>query len=327
MKKGLRLSGIVIALLLLAGCVPSVHPLYTEADLIFEPALVGKWAEKDSTESWVFTKAGEKEYKLVIVDKDGEPGEFTAHLLRVQGRRFLDLYPASSFDIMRGPDYLKVHFMPVHTCLRVRELGQTLRLAFYDPKWAEEYLKKNPNAVKHEMIGDDGVLLTAQPKELQSFFLRIEKEKGALGDSATLLRRDKEGRVLYEAEKAFIGEAIAVVAARGDVQALAVYLHEDAERKTDGKGSALASLRRQPRDVLKDATVVETNVFGADDVDRLKERFPGPMWRPERIPAHLGDGVGCLLVIRLRGEQNPSLWACVIRLIDGRRQILYIDDN
>ena len=32
----------------LGGCVLSLHPLYTEKDLIFEEKLLGTWAKNDS---------------------------------------------------------------------------------------------------------------------------------------------------------------------------------------------------------------------------------------------------------------------------------------
>jgi len=37
---------LIIGIALVASaCVPSLHPLYTDKDLIFEPALLGEWVE------------------------------------------------------------------------------------------------------------------------------------------------------------------------------------------------------------------------------------------------------------------------------------------
>ena len=36
----------------LAGCIPSLHPLFTEDDLIFEPKLLGTWAKSKETKEW-----------------------------------------------------------------------------------------------------------------------------------------------------------------------------------------------------------------------------------------------------------------------------------
>lgn len=54
-------------LFLMTGCnfIPSVHPLYTDQDLIFDPLLVGVWADKDGNLTWTFTKKAEDAYTLV----------------------------------------------------------------------------------------------------------------------------------------------------------------------------------------------------------------------------------------------------------------------
>jgi len=76
----------------LAGCVPSLNPLYIEKDLVFDPALLGVWGEPNAKETWTFEKAGEKKYKLLQTDNDGRTGEFEVHLLKLSNHYFLDLY-------------------------------------------------------------------------------------------------------------------------------------------------------------------------------------------------------------------------------------------
>ena len=39
-------------LLLPVGCVPSLHPLYTDQDVIFDQSVLGVWAEDGSKETW-----------------------------------------------------------------------------------------------------------------------------------------------------------------------------------------------------------------------------------------------------------------------------------
>src|SRR5688500_7739968 len=88
MKQWLSILGLV---LIAAGCVPSLNPLYTEADVIFEPWLIGTWAEPDSTSTWEFSKAGAKKYKLVQTDSDGQKAAFEARLVKLKDQRFLDI--------------------------------------------------------------------------------------------------------------------------------------------------------------------------------------------------------------------------------------------
>jgi hypothetical protein len=53
----------------MAGCVPSLHPLFTEEDLVYDPALVGTWAEKEGEDIWTFRKSGENAYDLIYTEE------------------------------------------------------------------------------------------------------------------------------------------------------------------------------------------------------------------------------------------------------------------
>ncbi len=78
------------ALLLLSGCiVRSMHPLYTDENVLFDTRLIGQWTEEDS-------KQDEQRYKCVVYEDEGEQSILEAHLLEI--RRFLPTsYPARAF--------------------------------------------------------------------------------------------------------------------------------------------------------------------------------------------------------------------------------------
>jgi len=173
-------------LLMLAGCIPSVHPLYTDDDLIYDPSLIGQWADKDGKEAWTFKKSADKEYKLVYVDEKGKKGEFVVHLLKVGNRKFLDLYPADP-DLNQN-DFYKCHLLPVHTFIRVQQIEPTLQMAMLKPDWIKKILRKNPGAIHHETV-DDSILLTAQPKEMQAFLIKHDNTPDAWNECSPLTRR------------------------------------------------------------------------------------------------------------------------------------------
>ena len=183
MKKAIVLLGF---LCLMAGCIPSVHPLYTDQDLIFDPSLVGEWGDKEGKETWTFTKSGENAYKLLCLDGEGKKGEFAVHLLKVGDRRFLDLYPADP-DLQQNT-FFKCHLMPVHTFMRVQQQENILQMEFMKPDWIKKFLQEHPDAVKHEKV-DDRALLTAQPKELQAFLIKHEKTPDAWSEGSPMSRR------------------------------------------------------------------------------------------------------------------------------------------
>jgi hypothetical protein len=168
--------------LLLAGCVPSLKPLYTEKDLVFEPGLVGVWAEKeDSEETWAFEKSGEKAYKLIYT-QDGKTGEFKVHLLKLGDTLFLDLYPDDEgLARLNRNDFYWSHWLPTHTFAKVRQIEPTLQMSFLNGDWLEKSVEKNPKAIRHERIDGDRIVLTASTKELQEFVNKHSKQ--AFGES------------------------------------------------------------------------------------------------------------------------------------------------
>ena len=186
MNKWFALAGIVL-LMFAAGCVPSLHPLYTEEDLVYEPNLVGTWEDEDS-ETWTFTKSSEKEYNLATVENNGRKGSFIVHLVKVKGRLFLDLYPEEPVFKENMGDFYEGHLLKVHTFMRIEQIQPTLRIAPLDSDWIRAYLKKHPKEIRHEKV-DDGILLTAQPKALQSFLIKHEKTKDAFGELSNMIRK------------------------------------------------------------------------------------------------------------------------------------------
>ena len=136
--------------------------------------------------------------------------------------------------------------------------------------------------------------------------------------------------------EAFIREAIAAVFEQADPQAMAAYFHPDAERKSQGKGSALVTLRQQPRSVLTRINIAETIIFRREDLARMRAEHPDDMWDADRVPARMRDAVGCLVLFTLKDAVNEGkrpdgqrlgMWVCVAKKVDGEYKIVYVDDN
>ncbi|MFZ5832229.1 MAG: hypothetical protein ACOY3P_19260 [Planctomycetota bacterium] len=184
-----RLVVLALPLVLLAACVPSFHPLYTEKDLVFEPGLVGVWSEPDKEGTWTFRPHGDKAYSLTVTDANERTSRFLAHLLKIDGKLFLDLYPHSEKQGPGDTTYQDIHYVPAHTFLRVRQVRPALQMAMMNPRWMIDYLKEHPDALQHVMDEDEAgrVLLTARPAELQKFILQHEGAEGFYGDFSNLV--------------------------------------------------------------------------------------------------------------------------------------------
>lgn len=155
----------------LTGCIPSLHPLYTEEDLGFDPALVGAWAAQEGKEVWRFENSDGKAYWLTY-SSDGKVAHFDARLLWLNETLFLDLYPA---ELGQGNEFYRAHFVPAHTFYRASLRGDRLRLWTLNPDKLKKRLDVGAAKLAHEKVGD-GLLLTAFTKELQRFMLTVLEE-------------------------------------------------------------------------------------------------------------------------------------------------------
>lgn len=182
---------LVGAVLLLSACIPSVHPFYTEKDVIFDARLVGRWGRADEpAESWQFEVATNKTYKLTVTEKEGKHGEFEAHLFKLGGQTFLDLGPAEVELKEDQVGLVAVTLIRGHLLLRVREIGPGLKLDFCNMSWLKKYLETHPESLRHRAGKGDDFVLTADPEELQRFVLAHLKE-GELFEAS----KDNEGMV------------------------------------------------------------------------------------------------------------------------------------
>ncbi len=203
---------------LLAGCGPvfSLHPLFTEENIVFDEQLLGTWVEgPDKSEtSWEFARLNEadvgpvakdllgdvtKFYRLTVTSKADDKvrrGSVVACLGKLDGRVFLDVFPdkfpSGEQDIEKLPlMYNAFFFVPVHTFINVDRTGDQLKLRLTDDERFAKLLEAEPTAVKHERALEDRRVLTASTKELQTFVLKHAGDDRFFADAMTLTRKSE----------------------------------------------------------------------------------------------------------------------------------------
>ena len=200
-QQGKFLKRIIAPLVLcvaLVGCsVPSLNPLYTEKELVFDPALVGVWV--DGGQTWAFEKAGDKSYKLLHNDGKGRTGTFDAHLVTLNDYLFLDIsvIDLGAKDESRD-ELLTRTLIPGHLFLKVTESGPMLKLAWMDRRWLETELEGNPKSIAHIRNGNQtsrtapapAIVLTAPTEELQAFVIKYADDKKAFVETTILTRKE-----------------------------------------------------------------------------------------------------------------------------------------
>lgn len=185
----LSASALFSCFLFLTSCVPSLNPLYTESDLIFDSALLGAWTDDDSRESWEFTAAGENEYKLVYTDMDGKKGEFEARLLKLDKHLFLDLTPLG--PSLSQNDFYAGHILNVHTFVHIIKNGTAFQMSILEPKWLKSHLEKNPGDLRHTTV-DGEILITDTSKNLQKFLAKRISDTGSFSRPNTVKRKEQK---------------------------------------------------------------------------------------------------------------------------------------
>ena len=169
-----------------SSCVSSLNPLYSDADLIADPSLIGTWVDKESGESWTFSNCEKLKYSLIHVDSDGLQSEYDARLLKLEDKLFLDIVPVKS-----GANQTELYqglFFATHTFVHVVATQSTVQVSYMEPRWLKDFLAQNPNAIRHERINGE-IVLTASTKEMQKFVLAHMNTREAFSGPGELARK------------------------------------------------------------------------------------------------------------------------------------------
>jgi tetratricopeptide (TPR) repeat protein len=210
MKHFFRLCQIA-SILLVFGCIPSVNPIYTDDDIVFDEDLVGVWeaVEEYDEYDWItldFDEFSKTSYELGTTGDEGTGGVYSVHLVRIGGSMFLDLFP-DELDVTEEQEevlesiaeaYYLFHFRPLHTFLKLEKSGDSLVVSMIDPDWLEKYIEENPEEVRHGFIdGNNSIgsfIFTDTTENMQKFLNKHINTVGAFSGRATFRRKSRISR-------------------------------------------------------------------------------------------------------------------------------------
>jgi hypothetical protein len=178
----------LLVVLLLVGCVPSLHPVFTEKDLVFDATVLGVWVQPNARAGWQLSRHSENSYRVVYSDSSGHQGQFIAHLAEVDGTQFLDMFPEKMESDAGG--FYNIHLVPTHTIYRVLQTQPVLELAAIDYKWLDQHLNDHPDAIQHVTF-NGRKLITAPTEDVQAFLL---EHKDKFTSNITLERKPKDAK-------------------------------------------------------------------------------------------------------------------------------------
>jgi hypothetical protein len=190
-------------LALLAGsCIPSLFPLFTKDDIVFDDRIIGTW-EASGVSRWTiekleyhpkatfmnpkWTEADEESdmenvhYRMLVEDWDGGDtveATFILTLLVLDGQMYVNFKP-QSYELHHG--FLSWHMIEANIFAKIGFQDDQFLLTYFDPDYLEEMIDKNRIRISHIWL-DDFLLITAPTKDLQKFVIKYANEEDALLD-------------------------------------------------------------------------------------------------------------------------------------------------
>lgn len=183
--KRMMLAAVCAVAAVMFGCVPSLQPLATEKELVFEPKLIGSWVKPDSRLSLTFEKGDNNTYKIVATDENGDAAKLTAGLVRLGNDLFFN---TTVEDVDLKGDFAKFHLLPVHLFTKITLAGDTLTYATLNFDWIKKLREENKLTIRHEVM-NDMVVLTGATKELQEFLRKNAANTDAFQKPTELRRK------------------------------------------------------------------------------------------------------------------------------------------
>jgi len=179
--KRLLISGCMVVVLLLSGCVTkSLNGIATQENIVFDQDLVGKWGESDDDSLLIIEASGENGYTFGGKDEEGRSFSISVYLCKINDRMFLDIYP-EDYDINMS-DMIALHLIRAHTFYLVEQIRPTFKIKSINDSWLKKYLKENPGKIAYSVIDGD-VVLTDNTEKLQSFLDELTGIEGAFEEA------------------------------------------------------------------------------------------------------------------------------------------------
>ena len=189
MKKIILPGALCLILVLLNSCLTTLHPIFTEKDLVFDPRLVGKWSntEDASTATYRLTHANELKslstalqrnasriYMLEERDAQGKlKSKQYAFMVKLGTYYYMDFYPAGLKENGVQDEFFATHFVPMHSIYRIRfKNTHSFDIQQLDAKYLETLIKNKKIRIKHEVTEDGGYVITAPTEELQKYIVK-----------------------------------------------------------------------------------------------------------------------------------------------------------
>ena len=208
MKKVSIIFGFAFLIIFLSGCLTTLHPIFTEKDLAYDPKLIGTWKteNQDNKGQVVITNlASESSVELpgnissikqkgYFISYQNGPGEtskrYIAFLARIGKHLYFDYYPADRKEDEKIDEFFGAHLVKMHTSYRVEILNDgSFELSQLDESYVTKLIDEKKIRISHEADADDNTVITASTQELQQYLLKYGDEPSAYRSDKTIFKK------------------------------------------------------------------------------------------------------------------------------------------
>jgi len=208
MKKVPIILGFAFLIIFLSGCLTTLHPIFTEKDLAYDPKLIGTWKteNQDNKGQVVITNlASESSVELpdnissikqkgYFISYQNGPGEtskrYIAFLARIGKHLYFDYYPADRKEDEKIDEFFGAHLVKMHTSYRVEILNDgSFELSQLDESYVTKLIDEKKIRISHETDADDNTVITASTQELQQYLLKYGDEPLAYRSDKTIFKK------------------------------------------------------------------------------------------------------------------------------------------
>jgi len=208
MKKISIILGFTFLLVFLSSCLTTLHPIFTEKDLAYDPKLIGVWnAEREgnkervtisnlATENSVelpgnISHIKHKGYLISYEHEHSEiPDRYIAFLARIGKYLYFDYYPIDKKEDQYIDEFFGAHFVKMHTSYRVEILNDgSFELSQLDGSFVNSLIEQKKIRISHETGADDNIMITASTSELQQYLIKYSDDPEAYESKKTIFKK------------------------------------------------------------------------------------------------------------------------------------------
>jgi hypothetical protein len=208
MKKIILTTAFALLLIFLSGCLHTLHPIFTEKDLAYNPKLIGTWktenqgnkgravitnlANENSLElPGNISSIKQKGYLISYQDENGATSErYIAFLAQIGKHLYFDYFPADKKEDQKIDEFFAAHFVKMHTSYRVEISNDgSFEISQLDEGYVTKLIDEKKIRISHEIDADNNTVITASTKELQQYLLKYGDEPSAYRSDKTIFKK------------------------------------------------------------------------------------------------------------------------------------------